>query len=172
MQRYFLLRLCRTLTGVVTLLYSCANPVQPSGGDKDTTAPLVLSVESAIRTNHNKITVVFNENITSNGPLVTSPIFLNNDQSVSFTIQRDKLKISVPDYTKTIYLDRWLMDLNEKNQLQHKTLLLSGDSGEVHLSTTALFTYHKKTRTTLTVLWDYPREFTKPILSKKTIIFK
>lgn len=134
MQRYFLPRLCRTLTGVVTLLYSCANPVQPSGGDKDTTAPVVLSVESAIRIKQNKITVIFNENITSSGPLVTSPILLNNDQSVSFTIQRDKLKISVPDYTKTIYLDRWLMDLNEKNQLQHKTLLLSGDSGEVHLS--------------------------------------
>jgi hypothetical protein len=134
MQRYFLPRLCRTLTSIVTLLYSCANPVPPSGGDKDTTAPVVLSVESTMKLNHNKITVVFNENITSGGPLITSPILPKNDQSVGFTIQREKLKITVPDYTKTIYLDRWLMDLNEKNQLQHKTLLLSGDSGEVHLS--------------------------------------
>jgi len=30
---------------VISLMHSCANPVPPSGGDKDTTAPVLMSID-------------------------------------------------------------------------------------------------------------------------------
>jgi hypothetical protein len=118
----------------VFLFQSCANPVPPAGGDKDTTAPVLVSVENTLKSNEQKITLVFDENINTSGTLVYSPKSNNPENNVSSVkVQRNTVSVSVPLHAKCIYLDQWVVDLNEKNPYKNSSLLLSADSGEVIL---------------------------------------
>ena len=120
---------------VVSLVHSCANPVPPSGGDKDTTAPVLMSIEHTIKHGQTRLILAFNENITTSGPLIYSPKVIGSaiPQTSNIKLQRNHLIVDVPKNTNCLYLDRWVVDLNEKNPLVNNTLLLSNDSGEVLL---------------------------------------
>ncbi|MFM6951662.1 MAG: hypothetical protein ACKOXR_00780 [Bacteroidota bacterium] len=127
---YMVLGFCVAMTA---LFQSCANPVPPAGGDKDTLAPVLLSVESALKSNRNHITLQFDENISTAGTLVYSPKIKTSNTPSTSTVktQRNTIHVDVPAITNCIYLDNWVVDLNEKNPLKNSSLLLNGDSGEV-----------------------------------------
>lgn len=127
---YMVLGFCVAMTA---LFQSCANPVPPAGGDKDTSAPVLLSVESALKSNRNHITLQFDENISTAGTLVYSPKIKTSNTPSTSTVktQRNTIHVDVPAITNCIYLDNWVVDLNEKNPLKNSSLLLNGDSGEV-----------------------------------------
>lgn len=126
-------RIALSIALVVLIMSFCANPVPPSGGDKDTTSPVLISVESTIKNGENRIALLFNENITTSGSLVYSPknTGVANPTTNSIKTQRSNLIITVPSTTNCLYLDHWVFDLNEKNPLLNTTLLLSSDSGEL-----------------------------------------
>lgn len=118
---------------LAALFQSCANPVPPAGGDKDTSAPILLSVESALKSDRNQITLQFDENITTVGTLVYSPKIKTSNTPSASTVktQRNTIRVDVPAITNCVYLDNWVVDFNEKNPLKNSSLLLNGDSGEV-----------------------------------------
>jgi len=118
---------------LAALFQSCANPVPPAGGDKDTSAPILLSVESALKSDRNQITLQFDENITTVGALVYSPKIKTSNTPSASTVktQRNTICVDVPAITNCVYLDNWVVDFNEKNPLKNSSLLLNGDSGEV-----------------------------------------
>ena len=108
----------------VFLFQSCANPVPPAGGDKDTTAPVLVSVENTLKSNEQKITLVFDENINTSGTLVYSPKSNNPENNVSSVkVQRNTVSVSVPLHANCIYLDQWVVDLNEKNPYKNSSRL-------------------------------------------------
>lgn len=124
---------------LVALMNGCANPVTPSGGDKDTTGPVIVSIESTIlKTGQKRVTIAFDENISTNGAILTSPRILNPNASLLHKteqrVKRNTLFLTLPSYTQTVYLSSTLVDLNEKNKFKQPTLLLGNDTGEIHIS--------------------------------------
>jgi len=117
-------RIALSIALLVLIMSFCANPVPPSGGDKDTTSPVLISVESTIKNGENRITLLFNENITTSGSLVYSPknTGVANPTTNSIKTQRSNLIITVPSTTNCLYLDHWVFDLNEKNPLLNTNL--------------------------------------------------
>ncbi|MEY4315076.1 MAG: hypothetical protein RI977_453, partial [Bacteroidota bacterium] len=130
-------RLITVVPAVIVICYmqSCANPVPPSGGDKDTSAPVLKSIGSIIKDGQHKVTLEFDENITTKGTILYSPIAPKKTGVTENTVsvKRNVLEMTIPERTSCVYLDNWVLDLNEKNPLRGNALLFSGDSGEVHI---------------------------------------
>lgn len=114
-------------------LQYCANPVPPAGGDKDTAAPVLVSIQSTTKTTETTLSLEFDENVTTVGNLVYSPRSRQSSSpnSTSVKVQRNSVDIRVPESVNCVYLDNWIVDLNEKNPIKNSTLLLNQDSGEV-----------------------------------------
>ena len=104
-----------------TLQY-CANPVPPAGGDKDTTAPVLVSIQSTTKATETTLSLEFDENVTTVGNLVYSPRGRQSSSpnSTSVKVQRKSVDIRVPQSTNCVYLDNWIVDLNEKNPIKNK----------------------------------------------------
>ena len=130
-------RLITVVPTVIVICYmqSCANPVPPSGGDKDTSAPVLKSIGSVMKDGQHKVTLEFDENITTKGTILYSPIAPKKTGVTENTVsvKRNVLEMTIPERTSCVYLDNWVLDLNEKNPLRGNALLFSGDSGEVHI---------------------------------------
>ena len=116
----------------------CANPVQPQGGEKDTTAPVLMSIENTPTKGKTRIRLVFNENIQATGKVLASPIILNTNTStdtnqIKKNIYRNTITLTLPKHVETIYLNAFVKDLNEGNSIACPTLLIGKDSGEIFI---------------------------------------
>jgi uncharacterized protein (DUF2141 family) len=110
---------------VSVLFTKCANIVPPSGGPKDTLAPVVLRVtppDSSLHFDGKKVTFVFDEYIeldNVNDKLIVSPTMVRTPIITSklhtLTIEiKDTLK---PNTTYTLNLDDAVRDINERNPI-------------------------------------------------------
>ena len=119
---------------VITCAY-CANPVPPMGGDKDTLKPTLISVTNRPKENQQIIKLEFSENIQTKNALVVSPIVNSSKEQTTTTIERQKIQISTPKITSSLYLSGFVFDLNENNAIDQPTVLLKNDTGELIIST-------------------------------------
>ena len=126
---------CLGLGGVFV---GCANPVQPQGGEKDTSAPQLMSIENTPIKGKTKIRLVFNENIQANAKVLASPIILNKNPTsdtneIKKNIYRNTLTLTLPKHIETVYLNAFVKDLNEGNPIACPPLLMGKDSGEIFI---------------------------------------
>ena len=59
---------------VIILFAHCANPVGPTGGDKDIVPPKIQKVKTLELKDEKSITIIFDENINTKGSIALSPI--------------------------------------------------------------------------------------------------
>lgn len=120
------------ITGAI--LFSCANPVSPSGGAKDEAPPTLLQTEpseNATASRPKKITFTFNENIqlknaeeniTISPEYPGKPKISKTNKSISIDLDPALLAANT---TYTISLNQTVSDLNEGNQGFYPTLHFS-----------------------------------------------
>jgi len=110
---------------LITLAFSCANIVAPSGGPKDITPPKVVKTEpvnGSANFNSNKIRITFNEYVVLEdqaNQLVISP---PTKEEAEFNVVGKSIIIDLPkelndSITYTIYFGQSIKDLNEGNSL-------------------------------------------------------
>lgn len=140
------------LLAAIQLLPSCANIVPPSGGPKDTLAPVLVSAtprDSMLRFTGNRIVIQFDEYVTIDNPqenLIVSPTPKNQPQIDgklrTITVKlRDSLEANT---TYSINFGHSIKDVNEGNIARQLTYVFStGDyidsnylEGQVQLAET------------------------------------
>ena len=77
----------------IIIFQRCANPVGPTGGDKDVTPPKITSIKISDVQNEKKITIIFDENINAKNSILLSPKqkqnklnILKENKAISFTV--------------------------------------------------------------------------------------
>jgi len=102
---------------ILMALASCANPVSPTGGAKDTTAPILIRVDKALierkDTQLQRWTFVFDENMQSKGAVLLNPS--DNYLEQRGEVHRNEVSYDVPLSVKQLSLGKALSDLNENN---------------------------------------------------------
>ena len=122
-------QLIRILLILITIyIYSCGNPVTPTGGPKDTSLPKITKINIDSFGNYKTIRIDFNENITVKGQISISPL-----GKINTSVHRSSIQINVPKNTRTIYLQNKIVDLNESNPYLGKNIALTKDTGYVHI---------------------------------------
>ncbi len=118
----------------VILLYQCANPVTPTGGAKDVSAPVIkITTPPDLSTNIKPAIVVFrfNEFIQASNikeQIVISP---KTNGKPNITISKDNVTVKFEgtvfseNTTYSIHLNEAIKDLNEGNQGVYKPLVFS-----------------------------------------------
>lgn len=105
------------IISTLVLLSSCANPVSPSGGAKDTTAPVLIRIDKTQierkDTQLQRWTFVFNENMQSKGAALLNPSDVYLEQRGE--VHRNEVSYEVPLSVKQFSLGKSLSDLNENN---------------------------------------------------------
>ena len=109
-------------------IYGCGNPVTPTGGPKDTTAPKLLTIKIDSTTTDKTVELKFNENISIKSQIVISPL-----GKTTTDVKRNSIQIQVPNTTRTIYLKNKIIDLNESNPYNGNNISLTKDSGSIQL---------------------------------------
>jgi len=112
---------------ILVLLYSCANPVSPSGGPKDETPPVVLFSEPgnySVNFKNNRIIIEFDEFVKLKDPntqiLISPPVYKKPEYRL-----RGKsiiVKFNEPlkeNTTYTVFFRNSIVDLNENNPLEN-----------------------------------------------------
>ena len=117
-----------------TILWQCANPVTPTGGNKDVSPPKLIFTEPADkRTNVKPKMVVFKfdeniqvsnikEQLVISPSIKTKPIITTGKNYVNVTIEDNSLSDNT---TYSIQLNDCIKDLNEGNQGNYNPLLFS-----------------------------------------------
>lgn len=121
--------ICLGIAYAGIIFESCGNPVVPTGGPKDTTSPEIVDIRIKKGSDLTNIAVLFNENISGKGNAVTTPKTLK--QKPNNQVHRKQLTIEVPNYTQHIFLNGYIVDLNENNAYLGKNI--SFDSTKYHL---------------------------------------
>lgn len=118
----------------LALLYRCANPVTPTGGNKDIVPPLLLSVEpknNSINQKPKQIIFRFNENIQVNNAkeqIIVSPKpkdkydIKTGKDFVVITFSNNSLQENT---TYSVHLNESIKDLNENNPGFFKPIVFS-----------------------------------------------
>ena len=113
----------------LTALVSCANPVSPTGGAKDTTAPVLIRIDKALiqrkDTQLQRWTLVFDENMQNKGAALLNPSEQYLEQRGE--VHRNEVSYEIPVSVKQLSLGKSLSDLNESNL--YKPL----DSNQLHI---------------------------------------
>ena len=106
---------------IITILTQCANPVVPSGGNKDTTPPKIIEINHEKKKNETAINFTFNEQVVPGNienTFILSPASPNKlsvttgYRSISIAI-RDTFPLHENSYLQL--MPGWVKDLNEKN---------------------------------------------------------
>ena len=111
---------------ITSLFVRCANPVGPTGGDKDEKSPVITKVTIETKNQEKNISIVFNENINTKGEITISPY--THKQNISLNKYRNILNFSVPINTNSISLNDVITDVNENNLGKYPFILLGKDS--------------------------------------------
>ena len=118
----------------VVLILGCASIQSPTGGDKDTEAPVMALDSNTFKTNSkpSEIVLEFNENVTINPALISfnpqlspDPIYKVKNKRLTILLEPESLSELT---TYSIRLNESIKDLNEGNVGHYPTLLFSTGS--------------------------------------------
>jgi hypothetical protein len=113
---------------IISFLFSaCANPVSPTGGNKDINPPAITNIKIDTISGTKHITIFFDEYIKT-----TNDIILNPQRKIEKKpVIKPSLKhigFSIPPYTHSIDLTTSIRDLNENNLGKYPIIHLSDDT--------------------------------------------
>jgi uncharacterized protein (DUF2141 family) len=182
MHNYHLKSLFILTAASITLLFaSCAQIVTPTGGDKDYTAPEVVSINpenNSTYFNKKKISIHFNEFIQLNTPedliiisppLETKPTYTNKGKTLEIKFNSQPL----PNTTYNINFGTAIGDNKENNLFRNFNYSFSTgpflDSGMVAGTITSAFT--NKPEKDITVALYYADSFTDSTIVKKKPVY-
>ncbi len=111
---------------ITSLFIRCANPVGPTGGDKDVKSPVITKVKIETQNQEKNITITFDENINTKGEISISPY--THKQNISLNKYRNVLNFNVPQNTNSISLNDVISDVNENNPGKYPFIILGKDS--------------------------------------------
>ena len=105
---------------------SCANPVSPTGGNKDQIPPSIKNYGISNINNKKKITIVFDENIVLQNNIDLSPYRIKTKPYVTTT--RNSISIILDSNTNSINFNDAIKDLNEGNKANLSNIIIGSDS--------------------------------------------
>ncbi len=118
------------ITGIILLYYlsSCANPVSPTGGNKDTQSPLIIKIDTLIKNNQKYVHIQFDENINFKNNLHFVPYSkISSDQ---LKIENQSVTIRIPANLNAISLNESISDVNENNLGHYPFIVLGKDTAK------------------------------------------
>lgn len=109
----------------ITIIFiGCANPVSPTGGEKDIQPPKIISIDST--TKKGTVSIYFDENIKFQNNIQLNPTKTNKKAKVG--IENKAIHIQVEPYTTSIAFNDAINDLNENNQGKYPFVILKNDT--------------------------------------------
>ena len=111
---------------ITTLFIRCANPVGPTGGDKDEKSPVIQKVKIESKNQEKNITIIFDENINTKGEITISPY--SQKKNITIEKYRNVLNFTVPYNTNSISLNDVISDVNENNPGKYPFIIIGKDS--------------------------------------------
>lgn len=112
---------------IAYLFTACANPVSPTGGDKDVLPPIITSIQIDSLKVPKTITIQFDEYIKSSNDIVLNPQ-RKVEKKPTITPSLKSIQFSIPAYTRSINLTNSVQDLNENNLGLYPAIHLSADT--------------------------------------------
>lgn len=117
------MRIFSSILIAITII-GCANPVSPTGGEKDVTPPKIINIDST--TNKGTVSIYFDENIKFQNNIQLNPTKTNKKAKVE--VENKVIHIQVEPYTSSIAFNDAVNDLNENNQGRYPFVILRSDS--------------------------------------------
>lgn len=116
------------LTSYILVVYmsGCANPVSPTGGEKDQQPPKIISSRIIQKEYQKKLLITFDENIQFKNNIELSPYKKRSKPEV--VISRNTLIITLDSNTNSINFNDAIKDLNEGNQANLHNLIIGKDT--------------------------------------------
>lgn len=114
---------------VTIFLYGCANPVSPTGGEKDVQPPKIISIDST--TKSGIVSVYFDENIKFQNNIQLNPT--KGYKKAKVEVLNKSVNIQIYSYTSSISFNDAVSDLNENNIGKYPFILLNQDSIRYHV---------------------------------------
>ena len=114
------------ISTTVFYFISCANPVSPTGGVKDTNPPKIESFKITELENKKHLLIQFDENIVFQNTIELSPYKTKAKPSV--IVSRNKILIQLDSNTNSINFNDAIKDLNEGNKATLSNLIVGSDS--------------------------------------------
>lgn len=114
---------------ICTFITACANPVSPTGGNKDITPPLISNIKIDSLSDSKTITIHFDEYIKTTNDIVLNPQ-RKTDKTPIISPSLKSIGFKVPSYTTSVNLTSAVRDLNESNQGSYPLLYFSSDTLE------------------------------------------
>lgn len=111
---------------ITALFIRCANPVGPTGGDKDEKSPVIQKVKIESKNQEKNITIIFDENINTKGEITISPY--SQKKNIPLDKYRNILNFTVPNNTNSISLNDVITDVNENNPGKYPFIIIGKDS--------------------------------------------
>lgn len=111
---------------VILIFTRCANPVGPTGGEKDIIPPKIQKVKTINLKDEKSITIIFDENINTKGSILLSPI--TTKKNIELNRHRNTLEFKIPNTTNSISLNDVITDVNENNPGKYPFIILGKDS--------------------------------------------
>jgi len=116
---------------IILSFVRCANPVGPTGGDKDINPPIIQKIKTLQLKDEKSVTIIFDENINTKGSLILSPI--TTKKNIEITKYRNTIEFKVPQTTNSISLSDIITDVNENNPGKYPFIILGKDSHQYTL---------------------------------------
>lgn len=121
---------------IILSFVRCANPVGPTGGDKDIQPPKILKIKTTELQDEKSITIIFDENINTKGSLILSPI--TNKKNTEINRYRNTIEFKIPKTINSISLNDMITDVNENNPGKYPFIILGKDSSKYVLKYNSL----------------------------------
>ena len=120
-----------TIIAIIITMVRCANPVGPTGGDKDITAPIIQKINITNEGQYKKINILFDENINTKGAITVSPV--TDKKNIELEKHRNILEFKVAKQINSISLNDVISDVNENNIGKYPYIILGQDSCKYHI---------------------------------------
>jgi hypothetical protein len=121
-------RNCFILCIIHQFLFSCANPVGPTGGEKDTKPPTIIKIDTLYKDNKKYISLYFDENIQFKNNVHFVPYSkITNNQII---VKNKTITLQVPKEVNAISLNESITDANENNLGHYPYIILGKDTSK------------------------------------------
>ena len=111
---------------ISVIICSCANPVSPTGGEKDIDPPKIINIDST--TKSGIVSVYFDENIKFQNNIQLNPS--KTFKKAKVEIENKAIHIQIESFTNSIAFNDAINDLNENNPGKYPFILLNKDTTE------------------------------------------
>jgi hypothetical protein len=131
------------------LLFSCANPVSPTGGPKDEIPPQIQRITFDTLGTHRKVILLFNENIVSTNDIILNPQKPTEKKPI---IEKGTRTLVIPflQHHTSINIGNAVKDLNEGNIGVYSSIVIRSDDSFNLKKIISLPKYFKDLKNSLT----------------------